>query len=784
MDWRDLRGVAVEGNRLTVKSIISLALAGVLGAQPVVLPTPQFLEPLNHSVVLPARVTTGAAQGSAKMRLAAEMLQSGNPPAAAGTTITLWDYSVDSRPGVELNFLDRQLLTDPARRSQGYVIKTPDAQSVWIIGGGDQGVLYGAATLAQWVDGRSSVPGIYVRDYPDFEFRAASDWLLHVEVNRWAFDRGQGPEAYHALVKRKLERAARFKINMALIDGFGWSLDQRLAGYSGLMRDLNRFARERGIRLMYGGYGAAYDSAQSAGDYQGSVFLNRESYPDGHTYQCLAFPPKKHGLDPSTMGGCRGNDDLNRLKAEDLARFVDAVEPGALYIHHEDCCVFEDFQKAWLGRCERCRRRWPSDSLLAEDGGAGGLAHGYRALIEGINHVTHEGFAASRDTEIVLVSPVYMPMTSRSDDWGQVLQLWRTIARMLPKASNVQIAFREILPQAGGGRRWIELFTDAMKREGLPFRTFLFQVGGAENFLTDYPTTGAPAMDAHFLGARSIYNALGDPYHEPMEILAAEYGWNTRSTGFSRNPAKESDMDEIAPWVYQPGQPAEIYGPGKLFDRICTQLYGAEAGAEMAAYYRRTEYLPETPKAPSGEQHPYYRGRRGVYLPRTWDRVHAIPSYWNHYYLDSRTWSPEITDEGYLGGLKSLGIDTREAHRRLERRWKLAAELNAWGRERVNKALAAGPPADAREDLEFLIKLFDVHAPMIEALRALHKAAANPGSPEAFSLLYRAELYARDTAQRAAAAFPHPVDPAVGEVRTLREYPQKLLAAIAERRKR
>lgn len=767
---------------MTVRAAALFIATVALHGQPLLLPTPQFVEPLSYSVALPARVVP--AHSSPKIDLAIGALRAvGSVSSDSATTITLWDYAANTQPGVALNFLDRQVLTDPVRGNQAYVIKTPDARSVWIIGGSDQGVFYGAATLAQWMESKSAIPGIYVRDYPDFEFRAASDWLLHAEINRWAFDRGQGLEAYRALVKRKLDRAARFKVNMALIDGFGWSLGQRLPGYAALMRDLNRFARARGIRLMYGGYGAAYDSAQSAGDYQGSVFLNRDSYPDGHTYQCLAFPPKKSGLDPRTMGGCRANDELNRLKADDLARFVDAVEPGAIYVHHEDCCVFEDFQKAWLGRCERCRRRWPNDSLLAPDGGAGGLAHGYTALIEGINRVRHGGFAAERDTEVILVSPVYMPMTSRSDDWGQVLELWRTIARLLPRAVNVQVAFREILPQAGGGKRWIELFTDTMRREGLPFRAFLFQVGGADNYLTDYPATGAPAMNAHFLGARTVYSAVGDPYHEPMELLAAEYGWNARP-GFFRNPSREAEMKEIVPWVYEPGQPLEIYGPGRLFDRICAKLYGAAAGTEMAAYYRETRLLPESQKTPPGDQHAYYRNRRGSYLPRAWDRVHAIPSHWNHYFLDSRTWPPTIVDEGYLSGMRSLGIDQRETHRRLERRWAIGEDLNTWGRERIRKAIAAGPPAEAREDLEFLIALFDAHAPMIAALRAFHKAAANPASPETPSLLDLAERHAREAGQHAAKAFPDPVDPAVGEVRTLREYPAKLLSAIAEWRKR
>ncbi|HYI96499.1 MAG TPA: hypothetical protein VEX68_23350 [Bryobacteraceae bacterium] len=119
------------------------------------------------------------------------------------------------------------------------------------------------------------------------------------------------------------------------------------------MRRLNRYARERRIRLIYGGYGAAYDLASRPGEYQGAPHLNRDSYPDGHVYSRLNYPGGKPNV--GTLGTCRSNDTLNRVKGEELVRFVDAVESGAVYIHHEDCCVFEDFQKAWLGRCDRCR---------------------------------------------------------------------------------------------------------------------------------------------------------------------------------------------------------------------------------------------------------------------------------------------------------------------------------------------------------------------------------------------------------------------------------------------
>ena len=157
-------------------------------------------------------------------------------------------------------------------------------------------------------------------------------------------------------VRRIFYRAARYKINVALLDGFGWSFDHRPTGYAEMMLSLNRYARAHGVLLQFGGYGAAYDMAQREGEYQGHVFLNRESYPDGPVYQCMRYAERKTGIDPRTMGTCRANDELNHLKGEELAKFVNAVEPGVLYIHHEDCCVYEDLQKAWLGRCSAAPR--------------------------------------------------------------------------------------------------------------------------------------------------------------------------------------------------------------------------------------------------------------------------------------------------------------------------------------------------------------------------------------------------------------------------------------------
>lgn len=739
-----------------------------------ILPTPRYVEPLHRHVQIRGSVRVFAPDPNLSM--ARTMLGQSSPTVsfaqAKNTTdahIVLWNYAA-SPPAVKLNYLERRTVGSDPVHEQGYVI-TMDGDTMWVIGGSPLGVQYGAATVAQLLHSEPNgarLEAASIRDTPDFEYRAASDWLLAVELNRWSFDRGKGFEDFAATMRAKLDRAARYKINMALVDGFGWSLQTRPPEYPGVMRELNRYARERGIRLLYGGYGAAYDLASRPGEYEGTPHLNRESYPAGHVYSCLNYPGKKP--EASTLGTCRSNDALNRVKGDELARFVDAVEPGAVYIHHEDCCVFEDFQKAWMGRCDRCRKRWPNNSLMAPDGGAGALAHGYSSLVKAINKVKHEGFDASRDTEIILVSPVYMPANSASSSWSEVLQLWRTITQLLTPSANVQIAFREILPQPGGGRRWMELFGEMMREEKRSFPAFVFFVGGADGFLSNYPMSGAPAMTSHFRGAKSIYHATGDFYTEPMELVAAEYGWNMHSNGLYRNPSRESDVEEIARWLHTPGEPVEMFGEGSLFARICTRLYGESAGREMFRYYHLREWLPDVPEQPSAKPNPkpvYYRRRDPPYLGRVFNYVTALPTHWEYYAHEASTWARP-----------PASAEDREMHRRRARLWKLTLQLSDRGRELVQSARGKDPLPEAVSDLEFLLTLFEVHRPMVQALKAFHTAMENTNAPVAKELLAQAARNARLAARLGREKFPHPVDPAMGEVRAILTRPDELAAAI------
>ncbi|MCW5977917.1 MAG: hypothetical protein KIT09_07555 [Bryobacteraceae bacterium] len=785
---------------LVIRTLLAILVSvpALSGAEPRIIPQPQYFEALTGGVAAGAgssvRIVFGPAGAAGpKMKLAgaivaAELKKYGIGAGAGGgaPAIHIWNYAA-GKPGARLNLLDRRTLTEPGYFGQGYVITTSD-DSVWVIGASEQGALLGTMSLLQLIRPAADgirIEGAYIRDYPDFEFRLASDWLMNGEVNRWSLDRAQGPEAFRKLMKQRIDRSLRYKVNMALVDGFGWGLKERFEGYSELMLDLNRYARARGIRLMFGGYGASYGIAYQTGPiyeegaYLGEVFRNRESYPDGPTYQCLGFDRGKTGVDASILGSCRGNERLNALKAEELRRFVEAVEPGALYIHHEDFGNFRRMEKVWQKRCARCRARWPNDALAAADGGAGGLANGYAALIRAVNSVQSAatGYDAARDCEIVLISPVYSPDSPDSEDWSNALELWKNIGEQLPRSANVQVGFREVFPQRYGRVRWSDHFNQAMMNAGLDLGLFLYFAGGSDDWVTDYPLTGVPAMNAMFRGATTIYNGTGDFYKEPMEIISAEYSWNTRSAGFFADPA--THQETVPTWrryIFRENQPEEVFGAGGLYELTCKRLYGPEAGPIMADYYRASAYLPDTPLTEA-------QAELGTgYLPMSWNRIYATPSHWRHLALDAKTWGPAITNDRYLEVMRRLNLDRAELHRRLARRWRLGEELNERGAATIEKALAAGPRAEAVDDLRFLAAALRVCRPLMEALAEYHAGLegyfSGGNRPGAKAVLARALEKAQAAQKAAAEAFPHPVDPVGGDVGAIRRYADALPAAI------
>lgn len=759
------------------------------------LPTPQCVERLDFDLALTAAPVLATVQDDSHphVRLAAELLGE----QAGGLTVELVPYPSPHAGRFPINPADEAALT--RHHGQGYVLRTmPDGTVA--IAGRPLGLLYGAQTLIQLLEhsrpaGR--LGGVYIRDFPDFRWRAAACWLLNGEANRWTHDRGQGLDAYESLVRRKLDQCLRYKINMVVFDGFGFGLGERFGEYPSLMRRLNSFARERGIHLVFGGYGAGFGMAYQPGPlyedapYLGTVFRNRDSYPDGRVYACMGYPRTRDGLEPGEFGMCRSNDSLNRLKAEELRAFVRAVEPGALYIHHEDFGGMDTTQTYWLKRCPACHRRWPNDDARAADGAAGAIAHGYRCLVEAVNSVrnSESGYDASRDCVIILTSPVYMPSSPSSNDWERALRLWQNVAVALPPAENLACCFRETFPQPGGAR-WADAFNQAMADVDARLGLWVYFAGGADHWLNDYPLVATPAMNVMFQGAAGIYSACGDGYQEPQQLLNAEYAWNCRSDGFRVEERNWDDANRTWQQLAMADlKPAAIFGDGGWLDRICRRLYGPAAGPLMREHVTRWDPLAPPEQAQSVAAFDAVAGasESKPYLPMAYAKVFGVPVHWRRLALDSKTWGRQIANEVYARKFEACEISRAQLHARLGRQWELIHARCAASLKLVEQALGADLPAATRDDLMFLRLGLEVSLPLSRSLGRFHSARQSHFEPSADRAaciidLDQADRLAGQAAELADRYFPVVTDPCGAEVGAVKTALAKLRGAIADAR--
>ena len=462
------------------------------------------------------------------------------------------------------------------------------AQGVEVIATQPEGLLRGTATLLQLfqADGDAIyVPHIKVVDWPNFRYRCAADWLLNVEANRWAYDWGDGRPACLARIKRKLDLCFAYKINQVWFDGFGWDLG-RSVGYAELMRECTRYARHRGIKLTFGGYGGGYGNSYQESEiyrcgYFGQALLNRRPYPDGQEYLCRGM---QHVAASRRYGTCLSNDALNRAKIDEMKRFVAEVEPGFMYIHDIDTGSFAQSQSSWRLRCAECRRQWPSDDLCDARGQAGALAAWYGQLRTALDEVsTAGGYRAARDLTLIFTSPLYTVYYEGgpTDLWERETDYFCQLSRLMAPAANVQFGLREQFYRPLGGKKIAHLRA-AMDRSGGNSAIHVIAFGGGDNYLSDDLANVSGTMAHFYEGAESVCLSNGGLHEEPVQVLNAELLWAGSAAGYRENPPDEPSAQLLFRRMCQgKHRPAAIFGPDKIFHRICRRLWGDAAGTEM-----------------------------------------------------------------------------------------------------------------------------------------------------------------------------------------------------------
>jgi len=477
----------------------------------------------------------------------------------------------------------------PDRRVEAYSLQV-DGNGIVMVTTTEEGLLRAVATLLQLASDEGdavSIPHVSIVDWPFFRSRCASDWLLNVEANRWGYDFGDGPEAYLERIKRKLDVCFEHKINQVWFDGFGWDVN-RTPHYAGLMRECSRYARSLGIRLTFAGYGGGYGTSYQKSElyragYQGEVFINCRPYPGGEEYLCCGLP----GYDAARRyGTCPSNDGLQAAKLAEMARFVAAVEPGFMYIHDIDAGTLAESHKAWLMRCDECRRRWPSDEMADPQGQAGAMAAWFRKVREHLSAVeTEEGYAPSRDLITIFTSPVYGAAHDAPEVWDAEVEYFATLSHLIGPVAGIQFGFREQFLQPSGEKRIAQLRA-ALDEVGNGHGIHVISFMGGDNYTSNDLVNPSGAVAHLFEGAASVCLSNGGVFEEPLQLLNAEWLWSGSEAEYLERPRSPEEAEQLRRALcYGHHRPAEVFAEDGLLRRACERLWGAEAGEQMCRFY-------------------------------------------------------------------------------------------------------------------------------------------------------------------------------------------------------
>ena len=121
-------------------------------------------------------------------------------------------------------------------REQGYLIEIGKGVPIVLQAPGESGCLYALSTLVQLFRPQGEevrLDHALIEDCPDFRYRGVR-WLIQAEIGVWAYDRGDGPDAFRQRIVEKLDMALAYKINAVIFDGFGWGTDAHPEGEENL----------------------------------------------------------------------------------------------------------------------------------------------------------------------------------------------------------------------------------------------------------------------------------------------------------------------------------------------------------------------------------------------------------------------------------------------------------------------------------------------------------------------------------------------------------------------
>ena len=491
------------------------------------------------------------------------------------------------RPFVLKKTVRSGLVKVPKVPEQAYHLKvTP--KGISITANTQTGALYALQTLRQLKIAPATFQCCDIVDYPDTEWRVAARPLLCGEVCRSALDWGDGRAAFLKRWKFEIDFALASRYNGIFCYGPTLDIDC-WPEYAKDMRMLNRYARKRGVRLIYFLYGISY------GGFGGETYMGEaHAFVPGagcsvkQDYICgINYPPKP---ETGKNGTCRSNPELWAQRVKDVRKFIKAIEPGGLYIHHED---ISDYHKVWELfwdlRCPECRKKWPNNAADAMDGGAGAIAHGYDSFGEARKGVKNKFFDAERDCSLWLVSPCYGSVGDDDEAWGHVMSLWCNVAKAMKTKNNVYLTLREQYLGENGKLRIKEL-ADKFTKIGAAQKIMIFAVGGGALYGENASFSSMTEMCSFFAGAHGVFTFSGVIYQRPQQLFNSECTWNLdyHEGGETVDPRKYDRNSALALLNDKISHTFSVeerhQKPDGWLSKACQLIYGKKAGEKMFQY--------------------------------------------------------------------------------------------------------------------------------------------------------------------------------------------------------
>ena len=457
---------------------------------------------------------------------------------------------------------------------QGYILKR-NADGITLLAQSSIGFLYGLMTLLQL---KQAPEEFTIYDRPRIRFRGNMN-TLWAESGVWSYDFGDGLEAACRRVRKAIDEAAKMKLNLMYVDAFGFRTE-RFPGYDAVMRNLSEYGRVRGVRMMVGGYGMSYGQSANGNDYAGTVFYNRDPYPDGELYDCIGTYDYVEGeteiiVKGRSFGTCLSNDALTDDKIEDLRRYLRATGVSVLYLHNMDADQIHE--PLWLARCEKCRKRFPNDSLYAKDGAAGAFAAFYDRILTALR-------PEFPDLIICAISPGYAYADTASDPvFEKCRRFWAAILEHMENKDGLIPTFREHFYQHEEKKLRFDLLHEAMPTCGCVY----FSSG--DGFYSDKIYTPSAAYCATMKEADLIICANGGALQKPTQATNAEYLWNPDHSAFWIADIPDSYEPQMAHYhALREGviRPDGIYGEEGLLETSCNLLFGEKYGTRVADVFR------------------------------------------------------------------------------------------------------------------------------------------------------------------------------------------------------